>query len=164
MVSPHTIALFTGAFKLLNVTRLHNGTSVLDTTSGRHPDGVLSYSTNGYVSVLIHATESEWRPSNLTMLDHGSEFDAQWALVGKHSGAYAGPFHFNESSIIDDTHGEVLHGPLVAASLPAQIGQTQRRKFTFSDDGLYLRLEGELGSGVIDILWWERICENHTAP
>lgn len=57
----------------------------------------------------------------------------------------------------DDTHGEVLHGPLVAATLPANIGRVQHRNFTFSDDGVYLNLVGDLGQGVVDDLWWKRL-------
>lgn len=160
MVSPRTLSLFTGAFELLNITRLQNGTPILDTTGGRHPSGIISYSNNGYVSVLIHATKLEWRPTNLTMLDQDSQFDAEWALIGKHSGAYAGPFSFNESLLVSDTHGEILHGPLTVASLPGNIGRVQRRNFSFSEDGEYLNLVGGLGSGIFDILWWKRLGTN----
>ncbi|KAK7751969.1 hypothetical protein SLS62_006112 [Diatrype stigma] len=160
MVCPRTLSLFNGAFELLNITQLQNGTPIPDTTTGRHPNGMIVYSTGGYVSVLIHATEPEWRPTNLTVLDRGSQFDAQWALVGQHSAAYSGPFSFNESLLLNDTHGEIMHGPLIAASLPSNIGSIQHRNFSFSEDGEYLNLVGDLGQGIIDMLWWKRLKDN----
>ncbi|ORY56637.1 Lipocalin-like domain-containing protein [Pseudomassariella vexata] len=157
MVSTRTISLFTGAFTLLNITRTENGAIINDNTGGSHPTGIITYSTNGYVSVLIHATEPEWRPESLNMLDQDERFDSQWALVGKHSGAYSGPFGFDEAAMVDENNGVVLHGPLTAASLPANIGRVQRREFAFSEDEQYLNLVGTLGVGVVDSLWWRRI-------
>ncbi|KAI0007470.1 Lipocalin-like domain-containing protein [Xylariaceae sp. FL0662B] len=156
MVSTRTLQFFTGSFALLNITSTLNGTRVLDSTGGRNPAGTLVYSVDGYMSVLIHATEPEWRPANLTMLDQGPELDWQWALVGKHTGAYSGPFSFNESHGVNDTHGQIVHGPLETATLPANIGRLQFRNFSFTSDGVYLNLVGELGPGLIDNLWWQR--------
>lgn len=164
MVSLRTLSLFTGAFELLNITRLENGTPVPHTFGGQHPNGMISYSTNGYVSALIHATEPEWRPTDLTMLDQGGRSDsaAQWALISQHSAAYSGSFSFDASRLLSDTSGEVIHGPLTAASLPANIGTVQRRNFSFSEDGAYLNLVGDLGRGVVDVLWWKRLGEKAT--
>lgn len=69
MVSLRTLQLFTGAFTLVNITRTDNGKSILDTIDGRHPVDTIIYSNDGYMPVLIHATEPEWRPLNLSMLD-----------------------------------------------------------------------------------------------
>ncbi|KAI1082939.1 Lipocalin-like domain-containing protein [Whalleya microplaca] len=156
MVSTRTLQLFSGCFALLNITRTQNGTHIPDSTGGNNPAGTIIYSIDGYVSVLIHATEPEWRPVNVTMQDQGSEFDGQWALIGKHTGAYSGPFSFNESLIVNDTHGQILHGPLETATLPSSIGRLQYRNFSFTDDGEYLNLVGELAPGVVDSLWWQR--------
>lgn len=60
-----------------------NGTALLDEAYGAAPVGHLTYTPEGYMSATITATESEWRPLDLTFPAQPNQTDAAWAAVGK---------------------------------------------------------------------------------
>jgi hypothetical protein len=68
-----------------------NNIPIPDAAYGIAPVGILTYSRTGYMSATITATEPAFRP-NLTFPFQPTDADADWALVGKHSIGYAGPF------------------------------------------------------------------------
>lgn len=162
MVSTHTLSLFVGAFSLLNITRTQNGNPIADITYGDNPAGVISYTPTGFMSAVLTATDPDFRPLDLTLPAQTNQTDAEWADVGRHSLAYAGPFHFNDSQTKNDFEGQIIHGPLLTSTLPSFVGSLQHRDFVFTEDGKYLNLIGNLGGGVIDSLWWERLDRNVT--
>lgn len=157
MVSTHTLSLFVGAFQLLNITRTQNGNVIPDETYGDVPAGVISYTPSGFMSAVLQATASEYRPLDLTLPAQDNQTDAEWAEVGRHTLAYAGPFFFNDSQTKSDFQGQIVHGPLLTSTLPSFVGSSQHRDFVFTEGGKFLNLIGNLGNGVIDNLWWQRL-------
>jgi hypothetical protein len=102
------------------------------------------------MSATITATEPSLRPANLTFPFSPTDSDAEWALVGKHSIGYAGPFRVNpdvESSVHE---GQLFHGPLVVANVPSWVGSEQRRNFSVvrEEGETWLRIGSERGEGL----------------
>lgn len=158
MTSTRSHELFVGAFKLLSIVRTKDGVTIADITYGEHPAGVISYTPSGFMSAVLTASDPELRPQELTLPAREDQTAEHWAEVGKHTLGYAGPFYFNNSETSEDgMKGEVVHGPLLTATLPSWVGSLQRRKFVFSEDSKYLTLIGHLGNGVVDNLTWERL-------
>lgn len=63
---------------------MHNGTEIIgDRAYGKAPIGILTYTTEGWMSANIVATEPEYRPEGLTFPYQDNQTDADWALVGK---------------------------------------------------------------------------------
>lgn len=152
-----TAELFTGTWLLLSQTTTRNGTPVPNFGLGYHVGGTLIFDQSGYFSAVLQATAPETQRSALSILDSSDRgLDAEWARAAKQSMAYSGPW------TIDEVKGELVNGPVIAASLAGWIGTLQRRKFTFSENGTRLRLEGDLGSGVYTTLEWEKARRNST--
>lgn len=110
------------------------------------------------MSATITATEPALRP-NLTFPFQASDLESDWALVGKHSIGYAGPFRVNEALPANKTSGQVFHGPLTVANVPAWVGTEQRRNYTVVREGkdVLLRIGSERGGGYRGVLWWKRV-------
>lgn len=141
-----------------------NGIPYVDPGYGPHPVGLVHYHPDNYMSATVASTTPEDRPQNLTWPYRAAQGDANWALVGKHMIAYTGPFHLNESVPVIETdggvEGQVVHGPLEVASLPSFVGSYQRREFSLLFQGAnatFLNLQGDLGQGTRQSLWWEKI-------
>lgn len=158
MSSARSFELFVGAFQLLSIVRTKDDMTIADVTYGEHPAGVISYTPTGFMSAVLTASDSKLRPQELTLPARESQTIEDWAEVGKHTLGYAGPFHVDQDVTSEDGFtGEVVHGPLLTATLPSWVGSLQKRKFEFSQDGKYLTLIGHLGNGVVDTLRWERL-------
>lgn len=129
-----------------------------DAAYGDAPVGILTYSKSGYMSATITATEPGLRP-NLTFPFQVTDSDADWALVGKHSIGYAGPFRVNEALPANKTNGQVFHGPLVVANVPTWVGTEQKRNYTVVKEGkdTFLKIGSERGGGYRGVLWWKRV-------
>lgn len=160
MAAHDSLKLFVGAFNLLNITRTQNDAVIADITYGEHPAGVISYTPTGYMSAVLTSTDPDLRPQALTLPAQANQSVTDWAEVGEHTLAYAGPFHFSRIDSSDGRKGEVIHGPLITATLPRFVGSLQTRQFEFSEDNKFLTLIGNLGSGVIDTLVWQRLEHN----
>lgn len=156
-MSTETARLFLGAFQLLSIIRTRDGSTIADITYGEHPAGVISYTSSGFMSAILTASDTELRPSELTLPSQETQSIDHWAEVGKHSLGYAGPFHISDRGDSGALKGEVVHGPLLTATLPSWVGTKQKRKFEFSPDGRHLTLVGDLGNGVVDTLQWQRL-------
>lgn len=150
--------------------RTQNGTPILDPGYGANPVGLILYHPTHYMSATLASTTPEDRPADLAWPFRAGQSDADWALVGKHSLAYAGPFSFNESvpveAVAGGVTGQVVHGPLEVATLPSHVGSAQRRDFSlvFGEGGregkgvgALLNLRADNGGGIAVSLWWERV-------
>lgn len=120
------------------------------------------YTSSGFMSAVLTASSPSLRPMDLTLPAQPNQTDAEWALVGKHSLSYSGPFHFNLSIPHNETSGQLIHGPLMASSLPDFVGSLQHRDFEFYNEFQTLKLVGNLGGGVVDTLFWERLSREFT--
>ncbi|KAF2719214.1 hypothetical protein K431DRAFT_296236 [Polychaeton citri CBS 116435] len=160
MVSTRAISLFAGAWSLVNNTRTFNGAASIDATYGDKPAGIIYYMPSGFMSAILTTTNPAERPENLTLPYQPNQSDAEWAQIGRHTLAYAGPFDVNTSSIEEfsgEMTGELTHGPLNTATLPAFVGSYQLRQFHFSQNYTLLSLTGDLGGGIVDHLIWQRL-------
>lgn len=110
------------------------------------------------MSATITATEPALRP-NLTFPFQSTDSDRDWALVGKHGVAYAGPFRISDDVPANLTHGQLFHGPLTVANVPTWQGADHRRNYTIvKQDGVtWLQIGSERGGGYRGVLWWRRI-------
>lgn len=109
------------------------------------------------MSATITATEPEFRPANLSFPFLDSQSDADWALVGKHGVAYAGPVTISNDIAPNTTHGQILHGPLIVANVPAWVGTQQKRNYTLYDDGALLKIDSQRDGGFRGVLWWKKL-------
>lgn len=136
-----------------------NGQEVPDRAYGKAPVGIITYSTSGYMSATITATESELRPENLTFPYNENDPDSEWALVGKHSIGYAGPYSVSDAIPADTKHGQLLHGPLTVANVPSWAGTEQRRNYTVIEEGgeVFLRIDSRRDGGNAGVLWWKKL-------
>jgi hypothetical protein len=151
-----------GTYALVNTSSSRNGEPIPDLPYGKAPVGLLIYTESGFMSATITATEPEFRP-NLTFPYQPNDSDADWALVGKHSIGYAGPYSVNDELPATETEGQIFHGPLTVANVPSWEGQRGKRNYTIVDveeEGekvKYLRIGSERGNGYRGILWWKRV-------
>ncbi|KAI4953672.1 hypothetical protein J4E91_002520 [Alternaria rosae] len=151
-----------GTYSLVNTSSSRNGEPIPDLPYGKAPVGLLIYTESGFMSATITATEPEFRP-NLTFPYQPNDSDADWALVGKHSIGYAGPYSVNEELPATETEGQIFHGPLTVANVPTWAGQKAKRNYTIveveenGEEVKYLKIGSERGNGYRGILWWKKV-------
>jgi len=151
-----------GTYSLVNTSSSRNGEPIPDLPYGNNPVGLLIYTESGFMSATITATEPEFRP-NLTFPYQPNDSDADWALVGKHSIGYAGPYSVNEELPATETEGQIFHGPLTVANVPTWEGQKGKRNYTIveveenGEEVKYLKIGSERGNGYRGILWWKKV-------
>ncbi|PVH94647.1 hypothetical protein DM02DRAFT_539043, partial [Periconia macrospinosa] len=145
-----------------------NGTPVPDRAYGEAPIGLLTYTASGYMSATLAATEPNLRPSNLSFPFSPSDPDSLWSLVGKHTLAYAGPFSVSDAIEADEVHGQIFHGPLVVANVPAWVGSRQVRNYTIfrgvaaggkggEGNETLVRIDSRRDGGNEGVLWWKKV-------
>lgn len=157
MVAYRTLELFLGAWGLINKTRTSDGVEVYNESYGNNPSGVIMYTPSGYMSALLTTTDPEDRPQGLTLPAQDDQTDHDWANIGRHTLAYSGPFFFNDALTVNESAGQIVHGPIRTTTLPRFVGSLQRRNFTFHDEGQTMRLVGDLGNGIVDTLYWGKL-------
>lgn len=134
------------------------------------------------MSATITATEPEWRPLDLTFPAQPNQTDAAWAAVGKqyvlyhilflsrkYSAnlsrllssllCYAGPLSVSDTIPANETSGQVIHGPLDVATIPAWVGTSQARNYTVFEDpngDTLLRITSPRPTGTAN-LWWRKL-------
>ncbi|EUC46733.1 hypothetical protein COCMIDRAFT_92154 [Bipolaris oryzae ATCC 44560] len=151
-----------GTYALVNTSSTLNNEPVPDATYGAAPVGTLIYTASGFMSATITATEKAFRPL-VSFPFRANESDADWALVGKHSIGYSGPFRINTELPATESEGQVFHGPLTVANVPTMVGQEHRRNYTIveQEEGgktvKYLKIGSERGGGFRGVLWWKRV-------
>lgn len=109
------------------------------------------------MSATLNSMDSVDRPVNLTFPFQATDPVASWAWIGEHALAYAGPFHINEDLPFSNVSGQVLHGPLLTATIPSFIGGTQVRNYTLFEDFTLLNIKSSVTGGIAYDLWWERL-------
>ncbi|KAK3324982.1 Lipocalin-like domain-containing protein, partial [Apodospora peruviana] len=161
--STEIIAALAGTYQLINVTSYHKPPSTPPGPSNWGPDpvGLLTYTREGYMSANQAATVPEWRPTNIVWPPKDNDSDADWALIGRHAMSYAGHFSINTSLPATTTHGQLLHGPLVVASMPYFVGQVQVRNYTVKEqDGeTYLFVHAGNVSALMSEILWRRVAK-----
>ncbi|WYZ44961.1 hypothetical protein EsH8_VIII_000277 [Colletotrichum jinshuiense] len=150
-------AILAGTYTLLNTSATRDGVPIDDPTYGSAPVGILTYSKTGYMSATITSTDVEDRPANLTFPFEEGQSDADWALVGKHSIGYAGPFRISDEIPATATFGQVFHGPLTVANVPSMVGANHKRNYTIFEDGKLLRITSQRDGSNRGELWWRRL-------
>ena len=156
------LAALAGTYSLLNTSSTLNNIPVPETTYGKHPVGLLTYTAAGFMSATITATEAAFRP-NVSFPYKANETDAEWALVGKHSIGYAGPLSVNTALPANETSGQLFHGPLTVADVPTMVGEKEVRNYTVverREEGKtvkYLKIGSERGDGHRGLLWWKKL-------
>ncbi|KAI5369445.1 Putative Lipocalin-like domain-containing protein [Septoria linicola] len=155
-----------GTYALINTTSTLNGVAVPDRAYGKSPVGLLTYTKSGFMSATITATEADFRPSNLTFPYNETDPTEDWALVGQHTLAYAGPWSVSPDLPVTNTSGQLIHGPLWVANVPSWTGSEQRRNFSVHTSSLFdgypkgtklLRIESIRDNGNAGVLWWRRV-------
>ncbi|KAI9155118.1 hypothetical protein HJFPF1_07686 [Paramyrothecium foliicola] len=152
-------AVLAGTYSLINTTSYLNGEPIPDAAYGEAPTGIITYSKSGYMSATISATEPELRPQHLTFPFTPDQNDTDWALVGKHSIGYAGPYSISDAIPATPENGQIFHGPLVAANVPRWVGSRQVRNYTIVHQGneTYLNIQSRRDGGYTGELWWVRL-------
>lgn len=110
------------------------------------------------MSATIAATEPELRPEALTFPFQASQSDADWALVGKHTLGYAGPYMFAAGAT--KAAGTIIHGPLTVGNVPAYVSSNQTRNYTISEGpegAVLLNIFAVRSDATINELWWEKL-------
>ncbi|EMF16921.1 uncharacterized protein SEPMUDRAFT_137655 [Sphaerulina musiva SO2202] len=160
------VAALAGTYALVNTSSTLNGVPVPDRAYGENPIGLLTYTSSGFMSATIAATEEELRPANLTFPYNESDPVEDWALVGKHTLAYAGPWSISPDIPASNTSGRLIHGPLWVANVPSWVDSQQRRNYTVftstSGDGFpagtkLLRIDSRRDGGNAGVLWWRSV-------
>jgi hypothetical protein len=127
---------------------------------GAAPVGLLTYTRYGFMSANMAATDADWRPPNIAWPPKATDSDVDWSKVGKYAMSYAGYFSVNQSVPATKSMGQLLHGPMVAASVPAMVGATQRRNYVVyeREDGVYLKVSVPSETAITEI-WWKRVAK-----
>lgn len=124
---------------------------------------MLYYLPTGFMSACLTSTDPDNRPEGLTLPYQANQSDAEWAEIGRHSLAYAGPFDLNVSSYEEATGsmtGQITHGPLYTSTLPSYQGTYLPRQFEFANNYTQLTLTSDIGNGLVDHLVWKRFARD----
>ncbi|KAK5655114.1 hypothetical protein OQA88_6013 [Cercophora sp. LCS_1] len=148
-MKPSKLPNLLGSYSMLNVTRTSNSTA--PNQWGNAPTGLLVYNPNGYISVNMAATESEYRPMTISWPPNSTQPHEDWVIAAHHAMSYAGHFTIEEDN--GDT-GVVHHGPITVASVPSMMGTTMLRDYELirTEEVVYLAL---VGTG--STIWWTKI-------
>jgi hypothetical protein len=101
--------------------------------------------------MFVHSQSSPQSPNDT---------DSDWALVGKHGVAYAGPYSINTAYPANETTGAIFHGPLIVANVPSWVGDEQPRNYTIfkqPDGSTLLRIDSRRDGGNEGVLWWRKL-------
>jgi hypothetical protein len=126
-----------------------------DDNLGAKPSGLIHYLPNHFMSANLGNSRPEYRPTSLTWPYKASQSDTDWAKVGKHIVAYAGPFHL--SDLESETDGRVNHGPLLVAGIESWVGTTVTRNFTLLENGKLLLIKVVGNNGYLGLSYWDKI-------
>ncbi|KAI1655625.1 Lipocalin-like domain-containing protein [Daldinia decipiens] len=142
MVKPDAVMkAITGTWLYLNVTSYFDNGTVShdpDPALGQFPVGMLTYNTAGWMSANFVSSKPEDRPEDIDTGAPDVGTDAEWALIGKHTLAYAGPWYVSETT--DDVEvGQITHGPTKIAWLPTWVGIELQKNYTLLEDNTMMR-------------------------
>ncbi|KAI6081147.1 Lipocalin-like domain-containing protein [Hypoxylon rubiginosum] len=159
MVKPEDVMkAISGTWLYLNVTTFYdNGTMSHeeDPGLGASPTGMLNYNTAGWMSANFMSGRPEDRPGNIdsAALDVGT--DAEWALIGKHTISYSGPWRVSiTTDEVED--GQITHGPTRVAWLPSWLGIELQKNYTLYEDDT-MRFISRTQDGKIGHMFFTRL-------
>ncbi|KAI1761414.1 Lipocalin-like domain-containing protein [Hypoxylon sp. FL1150] len=159
MVRPEDVMkAISGTWLYLNVTAFYdNGTQSHeeDPGLGASPTGMLSYNAAGWMAANFMSGRPEDRPDNVdsAALDVGT--DAEWALIGKHTISYSGPWRVSIAT--DDVGtGQITHGPTRVAWLPSWLGIELQKNYTLYEDDT-MRFISRTQDGKIGHMFFTRL-------
>ncbi|KAH6849675.1 Lipocalin-like domain-containing protein [Chaetomium sp. MPI-CAGE-AT-0009] len=161
MKTDHIIAALAGTYSLINSTAWRNGTQ-LPSSWGSNPVGLLTYTRYGYMAANMAATDENLRPVNISWPAKDTDADEDWALVGKHAMSYAGLFSISPSVPATKYSGQLLHGPMIAASVPAMVGSTSKRNYVVyeREEATYLLVSIPSDDPTVrSEIWWKRVAK-----
>ncbi len=124
---PRAAVNIVGSWRLVSIATVRpNGEEVTD-WMGPKPSGLLSYQSDGYMSVhIVHDPPARWSyssPEQASVDERAAAFDRYYAYFGRYE--------------VDATRGIVKH--FVQGSLqPNEVGLTYQRRFTLDGDRLSL--------------------------
>lgn len=84
--------------------------------------------------------------------------DDEWALIGKHTMAYAGPWHVSQTTE-DKEVGQLTHGPTWVAWLPSWVGRTLVKDYKLYDEGATLRFLYKTSDGNNGDMFFRKLSE-----
>ena len=133
-----------------------NGSETLESFNN-NTEGIITYTTRGYVSVIMTSGNSTLRPPHLLWPPRANDSDTDWALIGRSIMSYTTQFHINKDLPASQIHGQVLHGPIDIANVPSLVGTMLVRNYTVEhrDGNEYLLLQTprENATSRSDISW-----------
>lgn len=86
-------------------------------------------------------------------------FTNSWVLPSSSLLCYAGPLSVSDAIPANETSGQVIHGPLDVATIPAWVGTSQARNYTVFEDpngDTLLRITSPRPTGTAN-LWWRKL-------
>ncbi|KAI1138603.1 Lipocalin-like domain-containing protein [Hypoxylon sp. FL0543] len=160
MVKPEdVIKAITGTWLYLNVTSYFDNGTIShheDAGLGRFPVGILTYNANGWMSANFMSSRPEDRPPNIDIETQDVGTDAEWALIGKHTLAYAGPWYVSETTEEVDV-GQITHGPTKVAWVPTWVGKEFQKNYTLYDGAGVMRFKSRSQEGLIGDMFFRRL-------
>ena len=108
------------------------------------------------------ATEEYLRPTNIRWPPKDTDADEDWMLVGRHAMSSAGFFSINSSVPATKYSGQLLHGPLIAASVPVMVGATSKRDYVVHEreEATYLLVSVPSDDPTFrSEIWWKRVAK-----
>lgn len=78
----------------------------------------------------LATTDPSSLPKNITFPLQAGQIIEDWALVRQPTLLFAGQFSINETFPSDKRSGQILHGPLMVASIPLYTGAFLRREYS----------------------------------
>ncbi|OTA94592.1 hypothetical protein M434DRAFT_394532 [Hypoxylon sp. CO27-5] len=160
MVKPDdVIKAITGTWLYLNVTSYFDNGTIShheDASLGKFPVGIVTYNPNGWMSANFMSSRPEDRPPNIDIETQDVGTDAEWALIGKHTLAYAGPWFVSETTKEVEV-GQITHGPIKVAWVPTWVGIQFQKNYTLYDDAKTLRFRSKNQVGINGDMFFRRL-------
>lgn len=142
---------FVGAWRLVSVETIRPSGEIIFPFYGRHPEGLLQYSANGWMSVEIVSDPAPARPSS----DSREAFLA--APPDEKVAAANGFYGYWGTWDVDEAASTIRHH-IAQSFYPAERGETGVRHFAFEGNRLTLTAKThEMGEDHERRLVWERL-------
>lgn len=102
------------------------------------------------MSAQMMETDPSLRPLTVNYPPNANESDADWAITGRSTITYAGPYTVTPWN---ETHGNLTHGPFIYAGVQSWVGTSQKRDYTVYEEGNLLGVWIRSASSRSEIFW-----------